>query len=709
MSQRDPRHDVLFEPVRIGPKTLRNRFYQVPHCSGLGVLKPLSNAYFRGMKAEGGWAAVCTEYAPISPESDGHPSAAANLWDDGDGARLALLCDEAHRHGALAGIELVHTGVHARQSESRLPRLAPSQLASDYHPMNVPKAMDQDDIARAQRQWADAARRAVDVGFDIVYVFADYLVMQFLAPFYNHRTDRYGGSFENRARFGRETLELVRETVGDRCALAARFSVESLGPAGVGIDEGLEFIRFVDALVDLWDVKVGTIADMAVDNPTSRISPAGNHLPWTRRVREATDKPIVSVGGRLTDPDQMVELVRSGALDLIGAARPSIADPFLPRKIEEGRYDEIRECIGANLCIARHGRGHIACTQNATAGEEYRRGWHPERFERATNADNDVLVIGAGPAGMECAIVLGKRGFRRVHLVDAATEIGGCLRWVTRLPGLGEWSRLVNWRRIQLDRLANVEVITGRRLDAGQVLEYGAELVVIATGARWSGDGLNPITHTRLAGADHSSPFVLTPEQIMLEGKRPPGKRVVVFDCEGSFTGSTLAELLAREEHTVDLITPLREIASASDELFEGEIVRQRLHDLGVRMHRATSVERVTPDHVELVGEFGETRELATDAIVLVTQRVSDDALYAELDADRGALTNADIAGLYRVGDCVAPGDLGDTIFSGHRLAREIDSRNPAVALPHLRELMVPSAAQEANAVPRRVLPAHSD
>src|SRR3954447_6187242 len=140
----------------------------------------------------------------------------------------------------------------------------------------------------------------------------------------------------------------------------------------------------------------------------------------------------------------MAEIIRSGAWDLIGAARPSIADPFLPRKIEEGRLDEIRECIGCNVCIARALSNHqIVCTQNATAGEEFRRGWHPERFERAANADRDVLVIGAGPSGLECAIVLAKRGFERVRLVDAADDIGGCMRWIPHLPGLEAWGRFV--------------------------------------------------------------------------------------------------------------------------------------------------------------------------------------------------------------------------------------------------------------------------
>src|SRR5439155_24266055 len=155
------------------------------------------------------------------------------------------------------------------------------------------------------------------------------------------------------------------------------------------------------------------------DSGTSRFFSEGYQLEWTGRVREVTAKPIVGVG-RLTNPDRMAEIVQSGAWDLIGAARPSIADPFLPKKIEEGRYGDIRECIGGTTGAAGAEHGNqIRGTQNATAGEEYRRGWHPERFERADNADRDVLVVGAGPAGLECAIVLGKRGFRRVHLVNA--------------------------------------------------------------------------------------------------------------------------------------------------------------------------------------------------------------------------------------------------------------------------------------------------
>ena len=549
---RDPRHDILFEPVRIGPKTLRNRFYQVPHCTGFGVEKPWSQARHRAVKAEGGWAAVCTEYAAVNAESDETPYISARIWDDHDLRMLARMCDESHEQGALAGIELGHTGVQAENSESRLPSAAPSQLASDFATGVVPKAMTRRDIRRLVDDWAVAARRSREAGFDIVYVYGGhtYLMGQFLSPHYNRRTDEYGGSLANRARAWLETLEAVREAVGDDCAIACRVAVDRLDALGVDLDEGLEFVTLADHLVDLWDVNVGSISEWHKDSGPSRFYAEGWQLESTGRVREATAKPIVGVG-RLTDPDLMASIVRSGAWDLIGAARPSIADPFLPRKIDDGRLDEIRECIGCNICISKADtRRHLGCTQNPTAGEEFRRGWHPERFRRAANADQEALVVGGGPAGMECAITLAKRGFDRVRLVDRAPLMGGHMAMVTRLPGLGEWGRVVAHRMVQLRRLG-VEMVSDTELDAADIRASGAGIVVLATGSSWSTDGLNGFTRGPIPGADAALPHVLTPEQVVLEGKRPPSDgRVVVFDGEGYFMASGIAELLARRAGT---------------------------------------------------------------------------------------------------------------------------------------------------------------
>ena len=695
---RDPRHDILFEPIGIGPKTLRNRFCQTPHCSHFGVDLPGSQAYLRSTKAEGGWALVNTEYCSIHPESDDYPRNFARLWDDTDVANLSLLCDRVHDHDALAGVELWYGAAHAGNLESRMPARGVSQLNSDEYPTQSCYEMTVPEIRELQGFFVDAARRARSAGFDVINVYGGHfhtITHQFLDPFYNHRTDEYGGSLENRARFWLEVIELVREAVGDECAIAVRFGVDALrdGLPGITVDEeGVGFVELADHLVDVWDLVVGNITDAAADSTPSRLFPSNNQADWVRQIKPHTRKPVIGVG-RFVDPDVMVEAIKSGQLDIIGAARPSIADPFLPSKISEGRTDDIRECIGCNICLASvWGRGsRLMCTQNATVGEEFRRGWHPERFEPASNRDNDVLVLGAGPAGMECARVLGERGMRRVHLVDAAPEIGGSMRWIPTLPGLGEWARVVNWRAIQLDKLRNVEVITGAELSPEDVLEYGAELVVVATGSHWSKAGINPVTHAPVAGAAEHPELVYTPEQIVRDGREVEGERVVIYDCDGYFLGTALAERLLLEGKSVRLVTPAGEVGSFLYETLEAIGVLERLYELGAELVERQTLRAIEPGLVRLDHNFDRARrtEWEADAVVLVTQRLSDDSTYRELAGDAERLESEGIAGVYRAGDCVQPRLVADAIFDGHRLAREIDSEDPAVALPYRRERWV--------------------
>lgn len=679
MSGCDPRHAILFEPVRIGPKVIRNRFFQVPHSTGFGSHKPWSQARFRATRAEGGWGAVSVEIASIDAESDRNPvPTPVRIWDDDDVRNLAVACAQAHEHGALIGIELWHSGAHFELSPSRLPPAAPSQLPSDAFPLTYPYELTREEIRRVQELYVAAALRARAAGFDIVYVYGahGYLPSQFLSRFYNKRTDDYGGSLENRARFWLETLALVRDAVGDDCAVAARLGIDPAGVAGVPLGEALEFVQLADELVDLWDVNTSVIAQPWVDMRPARIGPAGYELDWSGRIKEVTQKPVVLVE-RLTDPERMADLVSAGVCDLVGAARPSIADPFLPRKVEQGRAAEICECIGCNVCISRvQIVDQIACTQNATAGEEYRRGWNPERFERAANADRSVLVVGGGPAGMECAVVLGRRGFTSVHLVEARSELGGSAALTARLPGLEQWERVVDWRRAWLERLPNVEVFTGRQLDEEAVRGYGADLVVVATGARWAADGVSPSTHEPIPGADR--PHVLTPELVLAEP--PTGAHVLVYDCEGYLLGAGLAELLAASGAEVMLVTPFACAAPFLDRTFEGYPVRKRLHELRVRVLTETTLSAIASDSCTLVS-YGAEIERRADAVVLVTSRRSNDALARALAIDRGSLES-----VHAIGDCVAPRQIVDCIFDAHRLAREIDTGNPAIPLPYVRE-----------------------
>lgn len=663
-------HDVLFEPLVIGSKVFRNRFYSVPHA----LFKPgrrMSEIGFRRMKAEGGWAAVCGGI--ISIRRDGWGGNSPRIWDDVDRDVLARITTEVHSQGALAGIELGHPGA-LMGGEKFTPPLGASQVALPELSHVVPKALGLDEIRSVQDDWVEAGRVAAQIGYDIVYLYGahGFLPAQFLSPFFNKRTDAYGGSLENRARLWLESLERLRGTVGDSL-IAVRIASEAFSPYGVSASDTLDFVRLADGLVDIWDVNVGFF--WPPDSASSRAAAEGYQLEWSGEVRKATAKPIVGVG-RLTNPDRMAEIIRSGAWDFVGGARPGISDPFLPRKIEEGRYGDIRECTGANFCIAAETTTvGLSCLQNPTIGEEYRRGWHPERYTPPRDPDLDVLVVGAGPGGMECARVLGERGFRRVHLVDQASEIGGHLNWLSRLPGMGEWARITNYRVIQLQRLRNVEVVLDTLLDIEEILNYGAELVVLATGSRWIGGDDDwhylPLRDVRAAGIE-----ILTPEDIVVAGRRPSG-HVTVWDGDGSAVAVGIADTLAGDGLDVTFATRFGSVAPLLDLSFEGFTARRRLHQLGVAMHREITPVGATSQSLVCRDAFEAEHELPTQTLVLVAQRVAHDSLFFGLRNRESEWADAGIRDVFRVGDCAAPRHLGLVIADGHRLAREIDEENP--------------------------------
>jgi dimethylamine/trimethylamine dehydrogenase len=294
---------------------------------------------------------------------------------------------------------------------------------------------------------------------------------------------------------------------------------------------------------------------------------------------------------------------------------------------------------------------------------------------------------------------------RRVHLVDAAPEIGGVLRWIPRLPRLGEWGRLLNYRQIQLGKLRNVEVITRAELDVGEALDYGAEIIVVATGASFATDGSNYVDHAPIPGADASQPHCLTPEQIMLEGKEVPGKTVAILDYDGYVTGLGLAESLRTRGHEVVYVTPFPHAASYTRYTGELPNVHRLMAELEVRVLSEKVVSEIKPGEIAVHGlydtgfrrfpdESGSIRVqtkaaevVEADAVVLVGDRQSRTALYRGLLEQRDRWDEAGVKGVYRVGDCVAPRQLSEAIFDGHRLAREIDSPNPAVPLPVRREI----------------------
>ena len=574
--RRNPSFDILFEPVQIGPVTSKNRFYQVPHCTGMGYNMPKTLAAMREIKAEGGWGVVCTEYCSIHPTSDDTPYPHATLWDDEDVKAQALMVEKVHLHGALAGVQLWYGGCYISNLLTREIPFDVASLPSDFRNDPVQsQTMDKKDIRQIRRWQVDAARRALRAGFDIVYVYAThgYLLSHFLSRAWNQRSDEYGGSLKNRIRLVREMIEDTKEAVGHRCAVAVRLSADGSGNGTIDNEEQRDMLEMLADLPDLWDIN---ITDYSKEMGSSRFVKEAAMEDYVAFVKKITDKPIVGVG-RFTSPDTMVRQIKNDLLDLVGAARPSIADPFLPQKIKAGHFDDIRECIGCNICYSYNTRGApIRCTQNPTMGEEWRRGWHPEKIPRR-HSDDTILVVGAGPAGLEAARALGQRGYE-VTLAEATTQLGGRVAAECELPGLSEWRRVIEHRILQIKRMPNVNVYLDSRLTAEDILNYDFGRVVLATGSYWRRDGIAR-WHTSPVEA-FDSDRVFTPDDIMA-GVEVTGP-VVIFDDDHYYMGAVLAEKLRRAGFDVSLITPAGYAAEWSKTTEEQERTQGLLLKLGV-------------------------------------------------------------------------------------------------------------------------------
>ena len=675
---RDPRYDILFEPVQIGPVTTKNRFYQVPHCTGMGWLRPRMLAEMRGIKAAGGWGVVCTEYTSIHATSDDLPHPSASLWDDSDIRAHRLMTDKVHEHGGLAGAELWYGGARTANLNTRETSMDISSLPNlAGHPYQT-RAMDKTDIRDFRRWHRKAAVRARDAGFDIVYVYAThgYLISNFLSPESNQRSDEYGGSLENRTRLVCELIEDAKDAVGDTCAVAVRFSAdETIGKDGEPeFGERREMLEMMGELPDLWDIN---IADYSLEMGVSRFVKEAALEPYMNFVKSVTTKPVVTVG-RFTSPDTMASQVKRGIVDLIGAARPSIADPYLPNKIMEGRPEDIRECIGCNICYSGDSLGvPIRCTQNPTMGEEWRKGWHPENI-RPSEKPEKVLVVGAGPTGLEAARALGRRGYD-VMLAEATRDLGGRVTKEASLPGLGEWARVRDYRIGQLDQMSNVEIFRESALTAEDVLAVEPDHVAIATGSSWRTEAFaEPSFHSVVASGSDAK--ILTPDDIMAGDL--PGGPVLIYDCDNFYMGSVVAEKLRANGNAVTIATPSDSVSAWAGNTGERWRIRTRLQEVGVSILPAHYLESFDGKSAKLTCAYSSApTEIDVSATVMVSARTPNDGLYHELlDTVDGDIEKLPFS-LERIGDCDAPAIIAAAVYAGHQYAQNlgtpVDPDNP--------------------------------
>ena len=661
----------LFEPVQIGPVVTKNRFYQVPHCCGMGHVRPRAHAAMRGVKAKGGWGVVSTEEAEIHPSSDLAPYAEQRIWDKKDIPALHLMTEAVHEHGALAAIELTHSGHNSTNLFSRIPAMSPNAQAVNFLYPKQARRMNKKDISDFRAWHRQAALNAKAAGFDVVYVYAGHgmsVAQQFILPDMNNRSDEYGGSLENRLRLTRELLEETRDAIGDSCGIAFRFAVDELkGKDGMQFqEEGRAVVEMLAEHPDLWDVNV---SDWSNDSQTSRFQPEEAYqMPYVEFVKSITTKPVVGVG-RLTSPDLMVKLVEGGALDLIGAARPSIADPYLPNKIKEQKTDQIKECIGCNICVSSDNfTVPIRCTQNPTMGEEWRRGWDPE-YIKPKITDQRALVVGSGPSGLECTVQLARRGYQ-VILAESENELGGRVLFESSLRGLSAWKRVVDNRVHEILQKSNIEVYKESRLKAEHIDELGINNIFLATGSSWRKDGIGRSRRKPIPGLETIT--VYSPEESVQNYKDIKGP-IVIYDDEQGYLAGVVADHLIAKNIEVVFVTPASVVSPWTDSTLEQKRVQAALISSGVKIMCNQSISKIENSAAQLECAYtGSITELPCETIVMVTERISDTTLYDSLVQNN--LEGKTQYNVQIIGDAEAPGLIADAVYLGHLAAQNFEA-----------------------------------
>ena len=680
----DNKYQVLFEPIKIGPVIAKNRFYQVPHCNGGGYRDPSAAAEMRNIKSEGGWGVVFTEQVEMHHTSEITPYIELRLWDDRDIKIVSKMADKIHEYDTLAGIELTYPGINGPNlytKEVPMAATAGPILTFTSDPVNA-REMDKEDIRNLRKWFRQAARRSKIAGFDIICLYGAHgfgAIQHFLSRSTNHRIDEYGGSLENRSRLMKELTEEVMDEVGDTMAVSIRLSLQELGDQySLTNNEIRDCIEMHSSLPDLWDLAQGAWEDCS---GTSRFVEEGAQQDLIQGIKSLTDKPVVGVG-RFTSPDLMVKQIKSGNLDFIGAARPSIADPFLPNKIRDGKIDDIRECIGCNICVTGDMTMSISrCTQNPSFMEEWRKGWHPENFQ-IKGESKSILIIGSGPAGLEATRCLSKRGYD-VTLAEKDAQIGGRVSKERLLPGLSAWGRVVDYREGQINKLKNVNIYLESEITKKDILEFDFEHICFATGSKWRNDGVGRINLHPLE--IDSSMNIYTPDDIMSDTKIE-GK-VVIFDDDHYYMASVLAEKLVKEGNEVVFVTPASIVSEWSLNTLDQPFIQKRLIELGVQIICNKSISKVGRDTVDLSCKYtGKISSLETGNILFVTSRQPLNELYKSFTQDEITI-HKHIKSIDIIGDANAPAPIAWATYAGYNYAFNLDKAVDDNTLPFKREI----------------------
>ncbi|WP_127555853.1 FAD-dependent oxidoreductase [Saccharospirillum alexandrii] len=683
--------ESLFRPLAINKLTIRNRIVSTAHAEVYatdgGMTTDRYVRYYEE-KAKGGCGlCICGGSSVVSIDSPQSWWKSVNLSTDKIIPHFQNLADAVHRHGGKIMIQITHMGRRSRWDGENWPNLmSPSGIREPVHRATC-KTIEEEEIWRIIGDFARAAKRAQDGGLDGVELSAvhQHMIDQFWSPRVNKRTDQWGGTFENRMRFGMEVLKAVREAVGPDFAVGIRMCGDEFHPDGLNHEDLKEIAAYYNktGMVDFFGV-VGSGCD--THNTLANVIPNMAYPPepflhLAAGIKTVVDVPVIHAQN-IKDPNQAERILDAGYVDFVGMTRAHIADPHIIAKIKMNQIDQIRQCVGANYCIDRQYQGlDVLCVQNAATSREYQ--GLPHIIEKTEGPIRTVLVIGGGPGGMEAARVAAERG-HKVTLVERADALGGQITLAAQAPQRDQIAGITRWYALELARLG-VDVRLGTSADAALIRDEQPEVCILATG------GQPFIEQEPEWGAAEG---LVVSSWDILSGAVEPGKNVLVFDSICEFSGMSVADYLSAKGALVELVTddtkPGVGIGGTTfptyyRSLYEKDVVMTS--DLNLVQVYTEGDQKI----VVLENEYtGQQEERVVDQVVVENGTRPNESLYYELKPESVNKGQIDVETLYanaaqpvlsepqngmilwRLGDAVSQRNIHAAIYDALRLCKDL-------------------------------------